>query len=418
MTQIISLKDRCKLVCQNDGNRFVGLKIIEGEPFIYFPLGYQLPDADDEIQSDIINLFNILNEFSDKEKIIPNQHFDKREKVKFPFNAYMEIMRYYMENGYYIENDPVYKTRDKGKINWPRTIKNQRPLLQENDNGSYSPIYTSFTVRDSTPNDNKEITRIHQHCVYESFDKLGWIFFNYVPLKPEGIINTSRSLIILRKKLSNTNNDSKKRLFLSMIEMLEFMDVNTEKKDFFFGTETFENVWEKLIDKAFGFEDKNKYFPKTEWHLLSGEDPNFKPLEPDTIMIYKNKIYVIDAKYYRYGDTGIRSHLPPTASISKQITYGEYVKEKEGKDPFNAFLMPYNMKDNPFRLNGEFATIGEAISKWKSNDNKYEHIQGILVDTRFLMHNYENKEDNIIKLAEAIKDSCKKNKHISKHINI
>ena len=73
--------------------------------------------------------------------------------------------------------------------------------------------------------------------------------------------------------------------------------------------------------------------------------------------------------------------------------------------------MPYNMIDNPFRLNGEFATIGEAISKWKSDNNKYEHIQGILVDTRFLMYNYENKEDNIIKLAKAIKDSFKKNHH-------
>ena len=87
------------------------------------------------------------------------------------------------------------------------------------------------------------------------------------------------------------------------------------------------------------------------------------------------------------------------------------MKEKKGKDPFNAFLMPYNMKDNPFGLDGKFATIGEAISKWKSDDNNYEYIQGILVDTIFLMHNYENKEDNIIKLAKAIKDSFKKNHH-------
>ena len=144
--------------------------------------------------------------------------------------------------------------------------------------------------------------------------------------------------------------------------------------------------------------------------MLYGKDHNFKPLEPDTIMIYEDKIYVIDAKYYRYGKTGNPDHLPSTSSINKQITYGEYVKEKKGKDPFNAFLMPYNMHENPFELNGEFATIGEAISKWKSGNNKYEHIQGILVDTRFLMHNYENKKSNIIKLAKSIEDSFQRNK--------
>ena len=181
-------------------------------------------------------------------------------------------------------------------------------------------------------------------------------------------------------------------------------------------------LYEKFILEYYKYHyaNLNPSVPQVEWDVEKNNDLLYllPKMQTDITLYSNNKTLIIDAKYYRYGDTGIRSHLPPTASISKQITYGEYVKEKEGKDPFNAFLMPYNMKDNPFRLNGEFATIGEAISKWKSNDNKYEHIQGILVDTRFLMHNYENKEDNIIKLAEAIKDSCKKNKHISKHINI
>lgn len=407
MTQNNSLLKRCRVVSQDDGDHFVGIKANNDGVLVYFPLGYELSDTDNEIRRDIIHLLNVLYTFDKKEKIIPIRKYDKPQKVEFPLNAYLEIIRHYMENGYYIETEPIYKTRDRGKINWSRTIKTQKPLLQKNSNGSYSPVYTNFTVRESNPNENKEITHIHRHCVYESFDKLGWIFTSYMPPEPEGDLDTKRFIIILQKKLSNTNNDKKKLLFKSMIDMLKYMDALSDTNDFFFGTETFENVWEKLIDKAFGIEDKNKYFPKTEWHLLYGEDPNFKPLEPDTIMIYEDKIYVIDAKYYKYGNTGIPSHLPPTASISKQITYGEYLKEK---DPFNAFLMPYNMHKNPFELNGEFATIGEAISKWKSGNNKYEHIQGILVDTRFLMHNYENKESNIIKLAKSIEDSFQRNK--------
>ena len=429
MTKNNSLLKKCHDPSQDDGDRFVGIKYKDSDIHVYFPLGYKLSDNDNEVRKDIIRLLNILHKFDKKERVIPIKKYDKPQSV-FPLNAYLEVIRYYMENGYYIETEPVYKTRDRGKINWPKTIKNQKPTLQKNSKGLYIPVYTDFTVRESNPNDNKEITYINQLCVYESFEKLGWIFTSYMPPKPAGYKETKRNeeeykenkgkldnrsqtkrfLIILQKKLSNTNNDKKKILFQSMIDMLKYMEFNSDINNFFFGTETFENIWERLIDKAFGIEDKNKYFPKTEWHLLYGKDHNFKPLEPDTIMIYEDKIYVIDAKYYRYGKTGNPDHLPSTSSINKQITYGEYVKEKKGKDPFNAFLMPYNMHENPFELNGEFATIGEAISKWKSGNNKYEHIQGILVDTRFLMHNYENKKSNIIKLAKSIEDSFQRNK--------
>lgn len=41
--------------------------------------------------------------------------------------------------------------------------------------------------------------------------------------------------------------------------------------------------------------------------FIYGEKSNFKPLEPDTIMSYKDKIYIIGAKYYRYRDARIRS---------------------------------------------------------------------------------------------------------------
>ena len=33
-------------------------------------------------------------------------------------------------------------------------------------------------------------------------------------------------------------------------------EVITDEKQYFFGTDHFENVWERMIDKAFGIEDK------------------------------------------------------------------------------------------------------------------------------------------------------------------
>ena len=43
------------------------------------------------------------------------------------------------------------------------------------------------------------------------------------------------------------------------------------------------NIWEKMIDKVFGIENKADYFPKTTWYVNGSKYDNAS-LEPDTIM--------------------------------------------------------------------------------------------------------------------------------------
>lgn len=416
MTNTYDLRNRCEIATQRDGDRFVGIKANTDDIKVYFPLGYQLPNTNDELRKEIFHLFNILNEFLDnKDRPIYFNKSSADESVVFPLTAYLEIINYYMEKGYYIERESLYRTKDKGKINWTKTIQKQKPLLCKNKNmDSYSLIYTTYTVRDSMPNVNKEITNIHMHCVYESFKKIGWLFTPNMPKKPDGTLNAKRFLNVLRNKLGHTNNDVKKRLFQSMIDMLEFMDKNTNNTQFYFGTDNFETIWEKLIDKAFGIKNKESYFPKSKWNLQYGKTKSLHPLQPDTIMIYKDNVYVLDAKYYKYGATGNPQDLPNASSINKQITYGEYLhktKDVNADNIFNAFLLPYNKEKNYFNSNDNYLNIGEAIGEWKNNSLKYEHIQGILVDIKYLMYNYTgDTKYNILQLADSIENAFKENK--------
>lgn len=99
-----------------------------------------------------------------------------------------------------------------------------------------------------------------------------------------------------------------------------------------------------MIDKVFGIPEKVEYFPKTTWNLENGKKYDNAFLEPDSIMLHDGKVYVLDAKYYKYGWSGAPGHLPESTSINKQITYGEYIAKsekflKEGQHPtvYNAF---------------------------------------------------------------------------------
>ena len=148
-----------------------------------------------------------------------------------------------------------------------------------------------------------------------------------------------------------------------MKNMLEYMDEKNSEKQYFFGTDYFERIWERMIDKAFGIEDKARLsalgvtdltviLVKTKepffctsarcsrtvlghdvlplvlvlysgslsrWLLDYGADKVKTPLYPDSIMIFRDKYYVLDAKCYRYGWTGDADHLPNGADINKRV---------------------------------------------------------------------------------------------------
>ena len=241
----------------------------------------------------------------------------------------------------------------------------------------------------------KDIITDDSQCMYESVLKyLNCIepkkSFFYREFSPEG----------------TPRNDKKRNLFQAMKDMLEYMDEKTSDRQFYFGTDDFDHVWEKLIDHAFGEKDKDKYFPRSRWLLSHGKYKEKRPLMPDTIMIYNGKYYILDAKCYKYGWTGIPEHLPNGSSINKQITYGEYLEKYKGIDTnslFNAFIMPYNMEQNYFELTSVVGNIGEAVGDWRHNKKFYERIQGIVMDTRYLMYHYTgNPMKEKVALADCI----------------
>lgn len=135
-------------------------------------------------------------------------------------------------------------------------------------------------------------------------------------------------------------------------------------------------------------------------------------------MIYNDKVYVLDAKLYRFGCNPDNPDLLPNSSdINKQITYGEYIVRAKGvpdDNLYNAFIMPFNSAKNGFwtldatgnivpGFTGEIGNVAEAVGDWKPNSKKYERVQGIVMDTRFLMYNYIAMPDQQKRsLAEAI----------------
>jgi hypothetical protein len=395
-----TLRERCHIDTDDDGDCFVGVKADSNDAIVYFPLGFELPEAEEDVRRDIQHLFRILSEFSEPEDRI--LHMTKNEApqtVNFPIRAYLDVMDYYQANGYYSEKEVEYEVRVSGKTDWHKTLSTQKPVIQTEGSQS-SLVYLKRVVRLQTPNTNNLITLINKFCVYESYVKLGWLFGTNMPEKPLLKLETQHFIAVLNDKASQTNDDRKKVLFKSMIAMINYMDERTLDKQFYFGTDNFEYVWQSMIDKVFGIRNKDDYFPHASWRERHGSKKGVvkRPLEPDSIMVCGDKFYVLDAKFYKYGSTANVDDLPNSADINKQITYGDYIKsheKKAGKGLFNAFLMPFSMNKNYFGITQKWlGNVSEAVGNWRQLPFKdFEKIEGIVVDVRYLMYHLEGNHD-------------------------
>ena len=400
------LKEKCYINTNKDEDTFVGVQCLDGDIKINFPLGFSLDSTSDStLRKDILLLLNVLRNFTQQQfNSVPKSNFVTKNST-FPLFAYLYVLKDYVMRGYYKENIVEYHKSKTGKINWSKTIKTQRPYIQD-----LNVFYLDFITKKTVVNENELITLIHQYCVYKSFQMLGWLYTNYLPVKPQLKFNQKLFINILKRKLANTFNDADKLLFKNLIVIVNNEnDYSLDNLSFSFGTNRFEYIWEKMIDRVYGETNKTDYFPKTHWHIYNNTSEN-APLEPDTIMINDNNIFVLDAKYYKYGVTRRSFDLPGTSSISKQITYGEYIfKNKRSNSKtkvYNAFIMPFN---SSVQSENRIQYIGTATSEWKNNDFDYEKVLGILVDVKYLMQITNSKNyDAINELSNLIEEKISK----------
>lgn len=401
----IDIRSKCRMNSNREMDTFVGLRCDDGDISINFPMGYHISENNKELRKDIILLFATLaanTERRDSELLDQASNFDE---VDFPLQSYMYLIKDFFARGYYKEQEISYKVAKTGKINWNRTIKTQRPYVQDTD-----VFYLDFVTKKNSIKENELITLIHEYCVYESFERIGWLFTEMMPKKPRIAKRERVFRSVLKDKIANTFNDRNRILFKNMLTIIDFEGDKDSDKNYRYGTYRFEYVWEKMIDKVFGIENKADYFPKTAW-CVNGNRFDNASLEPDTIMLCGTNVYILDAKYYKYGVTGKVSDLPESTSINKQITYGEYVaneerfKKKHGNNMvvYNAFLMPFDFLKSKYLNNPEMLKVGEAVSNWKDNSEEYQKIQGILIDVKTLMSiNVRQEMKEIEKLAELI----------------
>ena len=392
---------------------FVGLRYKKDKIHIYLPLGYNITHNNNmELRSDILLLLKSITLVKSYDNTKTDFGFDIGNKEEMPFNSFLWIISDYLTNGLYQEIEKKYTQNGHGKINWKRTLSST-PYYVDDNPIFINPYYETNTYK------NNIITELNTYCVKVSYKYIGFLFGNIkIPvcsLKAEQIkCNKRYYLDIINKELARTYNDRKKQLLLNMKRIIDTSYDKDSLKIASFGTYKYEYVWEKLVNEVFGTKNIkiNDYFPEAYWYLLhKGKVKDSSKLRPDTILKdnKNNKIYILDAKYYKYGVTNDIKDLPSIDSIQKQITYGDNIAINSSKynnikvkNIYNAFILPFNKDKNEFAVTDNICYEGYAESSWKKveDESSYQKIALILVDIKYLIDCYYKKEK--VKIEDLI----------------
>ena len=442
--------------CSGDEKKdksFVGIRIEDNQPKIYFPMGYRASKPSEDVcKRDFYQLISVLNDKSLQSYF--SEEDLKKSQLDFPFYAYLSVLQYYLDFGYFVESETIYKKGFSGKISWPRTVKRIKPQVVKDEEGHDQVVYLNLITRKTSYREDNLITLVHKFCVKESARLIGPLYGiseNEVE-EPELLFDYELFAEVIQDKIAATFNDKHLELFHAMLKMVRYLG-NKENRgedgsenEPLFGVNTFAPVWEAMVDKIFGKLPqgvaKDKFNPHLRWNdgcrdekLDESEeeivlnDPKRSTLRPDTIMVMGEGVYILDSKYYKYGLTGFNSHLPGAESVCKQMAYAEYVEKMLG-DPstslhfaqddtspkriYNAFIMPYcadagkwdeiaAVAELPRNDVYVMKRVGYIYGDWKNRGQNYHKIHCILLDMKSVMRNYANNPAAQSELASLIR---------------
>lgn len=363
---------------KNSVDERIGFKMEDSKLSLILPKFIKEKDysEDKELKEKIkyFKLFRKYNTFSKESKsesLYKSENTASEEYIYSIFEAYYLLFIDYMEMGLFLFTERKTNRKQRGRLNWNRTI-NKSNLIVAGDNLIYdNPYYKNRNILYNHP-----LTVLYGIHLLE-IEAATEIKININSHYKNIIKNNKRNINInevLKKYKYSMYSDRERKVF----NILESINRNTRKLDKketdlnLHYLENLNNLWEHMLKNILDdqYHEFNNCFPKGRYNLEI-EDESYNPsgisIIPDLIREYKGKLYIIDAKNYL---PHINKNMPTSADINKQIIYRLFLsKEFNDKNKYkledikNIFLLPNDLEGKIIRKIGihEFENVENEI---------------------------------------------------------
>lgn len=432
---------------------FVGIILLENLVLKCYPK--YIDNADEQNDAALIQKFKtiikVIKKYNGQSQQIYLYNGEEERKTFNRLAISLYILQDYFENGLYTNQKENIELNGEGEISWNNTIDGTSAFIKQS-----APYYLDFYTRKNEDNELDFIRRLHAtiitNCSNElkNADILNLFDLDEAILTQEKIEDFGDTDFIkyrLEKELKTQFVTKKQNLLKTLYTYIsEANSTETFETFSFYGTNSFNLVWEKVCaelfdsirEKTFGELKKNNII--TEEKI---ENPNYdseinssceeflkdsepfknliekikwtfndfavhaaETLEPDIISIYYNSFFILDAKYYciKAEKNKIQSQ-PGIQDVVKQFAYHraflKFTKKFNFLNIVNAFLIP---KKTSSELRENFRIAGKAeLSLMQDYALKpLSPIQIVELEPEFVYSHYLNSKKITEKFSELL----------------
>ena len=301
---------------------------------------------------------------------------------RFPLFSYLWIWNDFKTHGKLIFNESINNYNSSGKINWKRTLEGNSLIYKDNV------IYNDYVYKNKIKAENL-LSEIYDYCVYKSLEMI--IFLtnlseNFIhPLYKNIKKRKNKYISCLKEAIESTFDDEKKLRYNHMLNIVKALDTDSSINKNIFGIKSYAPVFEKEIDVMLGnVNDISKFYPEAFVNVEGVGEIKLSNLREDTIHIKNDECFIIDSKFYEFGN------MPGASSIAKQIIYAQNIKtnhsEFKSDKIYNIFLIPRCFEDEKWN---ERIIRYHGYSYLKNQKDNYEKVHIYFIDLNYVLKNYK-----------------------------
>lgn len=353
----------------NNMEERIGFKINDNKLELVLPIFIKEKYPDESYSIDEkIKYFKLLRKYKKhstgvKEETLNNfKNLKEEEYIYSAFEAYYLLLEDYMKYGVFIFSEKSTNQKQKGRINWNKTINRSNLIISDD-----SLIYSSPYHMNNNIIYNHPLTILYGIHLLE-IEKHTELKIN-LNHQYEKIIEDKRRTISPKEIFDNYKSSMFSDRHRKVFKILEII-----------------NRKSRALSKTKS--NKELYYLNIE---ENAEVKTGSRMIPDIIKEYKDRLYIIDAKNYL---PHIKNNLPASSDINKQVLYRYFLSKEfsktnkyDLKNIKNIFLLPSDLQG---------ATIKKiGIHKFSNIENEMGDIHLYQIDFNSVVNSYINKKREI-----------------------
>jgi hypothetical protein len=371
-------------ICEKQGQKVrfkvVGIIIAENLVFSILPKGSQVTESLPEmIQKTRIVIKTLLKyNRSSYDGDIFNSGITTNIE---PLQTIYWLIQDYLQYGIVQFQNHKKEINGRGKINWPKTIKETTPYIVNS-----RPYYLDLITHRTDSAYQNEVSLIHEYVIHKISEMYGWLFQFKADFQPARFsFKLSQMIYIIKRAIRETYVDREIELFKRLLQYLENKTDNEINNLSFYATPSFNVVWEKICGEIFNNDQEiHELMPNPYWSV---NNRIFRTSQRADILFKENeKHFVLDAKYYSV-NRGL-DKLPGWGDIVKQLYYSRSIQNavEDCTKIYNAFIFPASVQEY-------FEYHGFASVEGMEDELLFGKVLSYVLDVEFAMKQYISRID-------------------------